>query len=382
MIDMTYDIDEIDRVEADPLTMKKQPFIIFILTVFSLILLFSGCQKKQPDTIDNDAVFTENTINELNTFPNHANSSNHSNILADMAYPLSIDGIGISMDEYRYFYLTEKARMEQLYGSADLWMKPEAVNNLSDHTRDNIMREYAIRALAKKHAVSLTEQDHFEISKMISDKKAELGGDILFAEWLQSIYSNEALYAYLLETKLLPDKIKTALFSKGGELHSSENDLLLQFNKTYFHTTHIRIPVDFENEIDFNEKSQLAMDLHNRAASGEDFDGLAAQFNQTPEDPEYPNSFFYMLGDLGLDIYEDTVYGIEIGDITEVMQMNGAFYIAKRLPLTETQIESAQSDFERNYYSEKYGDVLYAARSSLKIDYDPNYNKISIDTLT
>lgn len=348
--------------------MKKA---ILLLTVILLTCnLLISCKKEEAPCIEPDIVIS--APDEPNTSISDAGISDYIDEpytgTLNINYPVTIGDYKVTMSEYAYYFFKTKRAIEQYRN--ETWEKEASREELKRETLSYLTRQYTIREMAKNYGFSPDDNDRQRISNNIRAMENEKGGPEEFKSFLDESHLTEELLRYTMETDIFEEKIIAAL---SGE--DSPEQIMDRLNATWFRTQHIMIEVG--EKYDENERRTYAQDIYERAAGGEDFSELASKFN---EDPNRAEEYFFTLDERRLS-YEDVVFELNPGQISEVFWSDGGFFIVKRLPLTDEQISLKSAEVRSRGSYEKFGDLFDSVRQNLVITFDPGYDLINVDTM-
>ena len=337
--------------------MKK--VTLFLAAILLICIFTSACRKEELINTGQSAGIPD--VDKTDAYEPET-------IVPDMLYPVTIGEYEVSMNEYAYYFFLTKKSTEQYRN--ETWEKESSREELKAETLNYLTHQYTIRKMAKNYGLSLNTDDRQRIDRYIRVMEADKGGPEEFMRYMDENHLTEELLEHINETGILEEKIIESLAAEETPELIAE-----RLNATWFRTQHIMIEVG--EKYDESERLEYAQSIYNRAINGEDFSELAATYN---EDPDNAEEYFFTLDERKLR-YEDEVFELEPGQISEVFWSAGSFYIVKRLPLTDEQISLKSEEVRSRGSYEKFGDLFDTVRRGMKITFDPEYDLIDVDTM-
>lgn len=287
---------------------------------------------------------------------------------------LTIGDTDFSLALYRYFYLSTKASADD--GDDTYWETyPEQVDYIK-MAADNYCKNFAaIHYLCDKYNLGLTDEQQAEVEEQINSAIEQAGSYSSFVTALESNYLTEDMYRSLIEVELLSDNLQSYYFDEGGEFYLDAAGLLDYLSDDYILSRHILIATsdeDYDNKI---EEVRAAIE------AGEDFQTLAEEYSaDTTSTTYYPDGQCYTEGDMITDFYE-AAKATEVGEIGEVTTEEYGYFFIQRLELTEEYVTNNYDTLYSEYYNDKMSEVVSEYIDSVTIEYNDNYDLISIETL-
>lgn len=137
----------------------------------------------------------------------------------------TINGKEVSLDEYRYHFLSTKYSMDN--GDETYWdddadgsklrrLKLEALHAMEE--------TYAVEALAEDLNLSLTNDERSQIESDVKNQISTLGGSEEYTKALSENYLTDQLYRYLWQTNFYCEKLWAYYFSPGGPNYNANED--------------------------------------------------------------------------------------------------------------------------------------------------------------
>lgn len=184
---------------------------LIVVTAMMSAVLFTGCG-------DNDGYVTPPAKLVVNGAD------------VNVPYIATINGKEVSLDEYRYYFLTMKYVMDN--GDDSYWSED------SDGSRQRELKSIALQAMNETHAVealaeelnlSLTDDELSQIEEDVKNQISALGSSEEYTKALGESYLTDELYRFLWKTNFYCEKLWAYYFSPDGPYYNvGENGTLLE----------------------------------------------------------------------------------------------------------------------------------------------------------
>lgn len=131
----------------------------------------------------------------------------------------------ISLNEYRYYFLSSKYAMDN--GNDSYWnddadgSKQRKLKNDALHA---LLETYAVQALAEEANLSLTKEEQAQIDSDVENQIELLGGPEKYVQALSDNNMTDALYRFLWQTNFYCEKLWEHYFSSTGAYYISHTD--------------------------------------------------------------------------------------------------------------------------------------------------------------
>ena len=292
------------------------------------------------------------------------------------------DGHDIPYEQVRYLVLSHKAELASAYGE-DIWDDPTLAAQYKDELIsrvENDIKTYStILSVGKNYNVSIDDKEiqeavQSEIDYVVSEiykgrseyKKALAEGGMTdsFLRFMYGIYycQNEL---YIIMTEHLG---AISVPSDEGELY----DLLCS---ELYRTTHVYIPCNYGgNDKEANRKNaeKIREDIVSGAITFEDAQFLGGTDTTLASDGNYFTKGY------AEKIYEDAALSLGKGEISPVIEMGGAFYIIKRLPLDTEYVLLNLYTFKAQYVQTQFNNTLSDYKQNISVTYLKDIDFVAI----
>lgn len=283
--------------------MKKKSIISLILVTMLVCTFFSGCTDK------NGAIVLKVGDKEFN------------------------EGMYLSAIAYADMYLAQQSGASYAESLDEEFDGKKGADILKEQAEGLIRQMEASRKVALDNGVTLTDEDKEVIDEQKQASVDQLGGRKAFIEDLEARGMTEEFFDYIMEASYLYSK-----YTQSFDV-TSEEILSLVEAGGYVRVKHVLIQAD-SSAADFAGKKALAEDIAKRAAAGEDFDALVAEYGEDPGMQSYP--YGYIINQSGyttdgqtqmMQEFTDGSVALAVGEVSAPVQTAYGFHIIKRYPI-------------------------------------------------
>lgn len=305
----------------------------------------------------------------------------------------------VSIDNYTY---NKSDYMIYIYSAKYNYYKDkvnditsEDLNVMYDDENKMTMRDYlkevaisdiktasAIKSIASKNNIELTNKDRKELDKEKKSFIKSLGGMKEYRKFLKKNNTTDKSYDKMSETDKLYKRIIKKLYSNGkiNDLTEEEkNDALSSYKDNYMKIKQIVLTiVDLNtgknlNSTTINQKEALAKNIVSEARSGANFDDLIKKYSEANDEDDNNYELYYKNGEL-LSELEDKIKKLSPGEVSEPIKTKYAYHIIRKLELDDKKLNSYYDDLREEKCIKDIKDAL----KDLKITYYGAYEKIKI----
>lgn len=279
------------------------------------------------------------------------------------------DGREVLYDELRYITLSYRYDMEQAYGK-DIWDDPDGTyaQKLSEYVYYAIRTNYALLSLCDEYGVELEQEDIDEYAQyMVESQVKTLGSFDAYKQSLKDYYLTDRYVRFnygmdmrseALIQKLAEQNIIVSNSVTGGEDGTSD---FLQYTKDKDNYARV-IQV-------YTSSEQDARTMYSMLKQGKKMsDIIGSRYNQDYGDTT-GDGYYFARGEKAQK-YENQVFALSIGQVSEVFECDGMYYIVQRLEPQESYIKS-HIDTLYSYYRYAVLNVFVRERMD-KLTFVPN----------
>ncbi len=281
---------------------------------------------------------------------------------------MTINGVDIDFDTYRYYYLTNRYYFD--YGDTSIWTgETEDMDMFKDllkeQTEISILSSFAINKIAEEQNIELDDDDTAQADAAIEELITTLGGQESFELALSSQYYTQDLYKELYLNSLLVNKVVEARY--GDAIRDN-------FNETYVRAQHILIPFTDAAAEEHADDLALAEDIKARLDDGEDFEELRAEYNNDPGQPD--EGYYFTTGEMVVE-FEEAAFALEENAISDIVETSYGYHIIRRLPMQENYLDDLLMNYMTDEMITEFSTELEEISAEIEISYGENYDLIA-----
>jgi hypothetical protein len=292
-----------------------------------------------------------------------------------------INGDPLTKEEYSYYlnaelydvaaYLTEDGIEEYLSGDAGGITVEESLKNAILNDARQIR---AIETEYEKLGFDFGETSGEALSELMAESFEYYGGE----ESLRTMLKDEGLEFSVFERQqkaaVMADVLEYELFESPSAPYAvTDGDMREAYEANWALAKHILISTLDENAQPVSdearaEKRAFAESLLERVRAGEDTDALIAEFGEDPGMEANPEGYLFTWGETD-SIFEEAVFALAPGEISELTESRYGFHIIKRYPLEYKEAyESIKEDVNLTARRVKMGDLMRDWAESLEVE--------------
>lgn len=300
--------------------MKKVKISALILSLAMVATLFAGCGQKSDTLVTIDGKAMPEYMFEY--------------FVQSMANSYASQGMNLAD------YLDEDAGDGM---TVDELMKSQIVETLKTYV--------ACEKLAEENGLSLTDDELKALEETKQQQIEDAGGRREFVKQLEQAKIQEEAIDVMSRYGAVYEKVYTGLFGTGGKFAPSTEEVVASVLPANIRVKHILIQATKDSE-DYESKKQTAQQVQARAAAGEDFDALIAEFNEDPGMETYTEG--YMFDETGANFdgsgtmdstFTSGAFALAVNGVSPIVETSYGFHIIKRLPLDEAYIAEHMDTF-------------------------------------
>lgn len=307
----------------------------------------------------------------------------------------TINGEDISLEEFRYYFLSTKAYYEQMLSSMtpvvdsgeqpSIWdTSPEMLTAVKEEAISAIQFDRVLRQFAADNKIELTAEDKAGIDENVKSSIEQSGGAEEYKKALEDMFMTEALYRGMLENQALQNKVQSVMTAEGSRLAPTADEIKTHFEANYLHAKHILVSTDgITDEAEIAKKKELADKALERAKAGEDFDALVKEYGEDPGMQNSPEGYYFTDGEMVPEFYEGTK-ALKDNEISGLVQTDYGWHIIQRLPLGdyyEQNKGTLQADIAASQVIPKLNEELKAMMDACVVEKTPEYELINAANL-
>jgi len=293
--------------------MKKLRLSALLVSVAMLATLFAGCGAKSEILVTIDGKAMPSYMFEY--------------FVQSMANSYASQGMNLGD------FLDEDAGEGM---TVDELMKSQIVETLKTYV--------ACEKLAEENGLALTADEIKSLEETKQQQIKDAGGRKEFVKQLEQAKIQEEAIDDMSRYGAIYEKVYTGLFSQGGKFAPATEDVIASVLPGNVRVKHVLIQATAGSE-DFETKKQTAQQVQARAAAGEDFDALIAEFNEDPGMDSYKEGYIFDETGANFDgsgtmdsAFTAASVALAVNGVSPIVETSYGFHIIKRLPMDEAYI--------------------------------------------
>lgn len=316
-------------------------------------------------------------------------------------YLMKINGIPITVEEFRYPYLNIKNMADE--GDETRWtdeadeenrLTAEDVAGVAEDALAYVKQTTAYQLLATKYNLPLTEEEQAEIDASVQstiDSMNAEGSEMTYEEALVDSYYTDALYRYTLTLYTTANKIFNHLyFDEGAPLAYNDEQMIKTVEDAgYIRTQQLLIAFPDEPTEGTDEEKAATVEANKAAAkaeaeavlerinNGEDFMALVEECNDDPGMSYYGEDGYYFTAGTMVQEYEDVAFALAEGEVSGLVESDYGYHIIKRMPLELDYIKENAYTYFSEAYSNDFSARLEATFDAMNVEFAPEYEYVS-----
>ncbi len=394
-----------------------------LLCAVMMLSMLTACVQEQPKDNNDDEINTgddantngeENTAEPFDLSDIDINAVNYYKPGTEQAgyidkdgeklvpeYLFKINGIPVTLEEFRYPYLNIKKMMDN--GDDTLWtdaaaeesrLTDEDVAILANDALTYVKQTTAYQLMAVKYNLPLTEEEQTTIDQNVQstiDTMNVEGSENAYEQALVESYYTDSLYRYTLSLYTIANKLFNHLyFDENAPLALTPEEMLQVLTENgYVRTQQILIKFPDEPTEGTDEEKAAAVEAGKVAAkaeaeavlervnNGEDFMALVEECNDDPGMSTYGEHGYYFTSGTMVQAYEDASFALAEGEVSGLVETPYGYHIIKRMPLEADYISENAYTYLGEYYSNDFSERLEATFDTMQIEYAPEYEYVS-----
>ena len=291
---------------------------------------------------------------------------------------MTVAGFKVTHDEYRSFYLSTMASLEN--GDGTIWYEEDApVDELKQLTEASIRKKYAIRYMAKKYGVKLTSADKKDVNATVGYYIEENGGADGYRQWLTSAGMTGRIFREHYELIYFYDEyLRDILLTGIDDLIKVDDETVKKdIEENFYHYTWIFIP--FEEGDNYSSNGAYAKEALEKLDRGEDFYEVAKKYSDWKGNATIG---IYATKGEKVKLLEDAALKLKEGEYSRVLAFDEGHAILMRLPMDQSYINSNFDDFIYQSATRRYNELMEEIAAELEVEYTDYYYTLTMDALT
>lgn len=281
---------------------------------------------------------------------------------------LTVGGKKINYDVFRYFFLNSKLSIDN--GDEEYWTNnPDAEKALKDEVLDLILTAEATVKLASKHKIKLTKSEKQEVNDQLSEWR-DMGFDG---------YMTDHAFVYVQRYVSIWQKIYNyAINEESGVIKCTDATVLADIPVNFKNIRYIMLEFDDTNK---DEKKTLADSLLAQARDGGDFERFVKDYCEDPYMRSLAGSGYYFTkGQIAEDV-ETIADTLEIGEFSEVVTVDGAYFIVQRIEIDDDYVQNNLNKFIEMYLARRFNEMVEEIKDGLTVKYTDTWENANVSNV-
>ena len=290
------------------------------------------------------------------------------NNIAESETVLTASGYSVSYGLYRYFFLNYKSAytQEQLAeNSAQIY------SDIKASCYESLRGIYAVVAMCAEYGISTDSTDIqsrvddtiAQIKAQYIDEENDKTGEKGFKKALKANFMTEDVLRYVTAVDLCEETLYTKMIGESGVIASDDETVSAALYGDEFICVK-QIYIDSENGEEYEKNKKTAEEAYKKAASGEDFDTLVANYSN---DYTMTKHGYYITRGYMSEKFEDVAFALDVGEVSEILELSDGFHIIKRLEKDSDYIEQQYEELKDRYLTCKFYEKVDAKQETVTI---------------
>lgn len=318
--------------------MKHIRFVTLIAALLMFCMFFSGCNSTP---IDIDATL------------------------------MHVDGEEITMEEFRYYYLTLKKQIGQ--GNDSYWANnPDAEKGLKNYAESYIIENMAIDKLLAENNYTATEEEKKAVNDSVAELRAQCKSEEEFQKLLANNYMTEEIYReMMLRSKMTYRFLYDFNMENNAEAMEKQKEL-------YVRVKHVLVKSEGRT---LEKALEIAEEVVKKARAGEDFDKLVKEYNEDPGMVDNTVGYYFTHKQM-LEEFEKASYALKEGEVSDPVKTTHGYHVIIRLPMEEAHLKDQFSSiFGDDEFYTRFDEKVQEIIDGMNITYEGVYNNVNVNTV-
>lgn len=352
--------------------------MVLLMALIMCLSMLAACEdtnNKDNDSDVNDDVSNSDSVSYDHEAVEPSLTVNGVKIdISDNPVMLSINGIDIPFDEYRYVYTYYSG----MYGlDAEYFAEePDLFPTFLEIIESDVIKSNYGNIIAPMHNIALTDEDLEEVENYLQSERDQFASEEEFQAALKRSGIDETLLKKLITASVMGNRVYLDLF--GGEnpaLVGTDDEIKADISDNYRRVYHLLISYDhYASDEDYEDYSdeerkaaalELAQDTLERIKNGEDIYELAQTIGDDPGMIDNEDGYLFTYNQM-VAPFEEASFALEVGEISELVETDYGWHIILRLE-QDQYVEDNFDDVKATYIDDSFNSYVDDILSNAEI---------------
>ena len=368
--------------------MDIKKILAFVLALLVAVTCLAACGDAEKDRSDNDNSKVDSK-NDGESLPAGLLNIDGKEVDTDGLIVMTIDGIDVPFDEYRYMYKYVDS-VAFSGGSAEYWNDfPDQFPQLLSITEGQLLENHWGQMLANLYGIELTDEDYEEMEEYMQEQRDSFESEEEYYAALEESAITEDLLRRIVEQQLIGNRAYEELYYKEDALLAPDDDTIkADLAENYVRVYHVLVSFDHyaddENYADADDETlktaakAYAESLLTDIQNGADIYELA----QIADDPgmiDNEDGYFFTY-DYMVKPFEEAAFALQPGELSGLVETDYGYHIILRLEQDQF-VEDNWEEVRGVYINQIFNETVDEMLDNAVITYWEDYDKITYDSI-
>lgn len=282
----------------------------------------------------------------------------------------------ISYGLYRYFFLNYK----DAYTKEELETNPAAIyKKIEEECIESLIGMYAVVDLCAEYGIKTDDKDIKEkVDATIASIKeqyiseSDKNGEEGYKEQLKANHLTENIFRFVCAVDMCEESLFMKLTTDGKTIISDDDTVRASIERDFIRILQVYINTE-STKLTYDEAKTLAESVCKKAKEGVDFNTLVAE---NSNDYSMQKDGYYMPRGWMSEEMDAAAFALEIGEVSDVVELSDGFHIIKRFEMEDEYIEGHFEELKERYQTCKFYQIVDEREKTLKADKQSIFSEI------